>query len=367
MSMAPVDFDCHIYWMVLGISALRDRWLARPAVRAKLGRMPVGRHVADAHARRLFGLVAGFAQSQMLAAALDLGIFERLTNGPMSETALADALALDPRGFAAIVQALRAMTLIESRPGGRIALTIDGLVVATDPGIAAMVDHNRLLYADLTDPVAMLRAPGSGRIAGFWPYGGSTGDPTRYAALMAVSQNLVVGALLDAVDFSRFNHVMDVGGGDGSALAAIADRYAPRQLTLVDLPDVLKRARNRLASSHPAIAMAPAGPALALPAGADAITLVRVLHDHDDGSARALLRKAADALGSGGTLIIAEPVAHQGNDPQAAYFAAYFAAMGSGRLRSRRQIVGLIEEAGLRHRPRRGTRSFLADVIVALR
>jgi demethylspheroidene O-methyltransferase len=344
---------------------MRDRWLARPTVRVALAKIPVGRWIADAHARRLFGLVAGFAQSQMLTAALELGVFDRLAGGPIEEDALAEALSLDPRGHVALLQALRAMHLIESRSGGSIALTIDGLVVATDPGIRAMIAHNRLLYADLQNPAAMLRAPGTGRVAAFWPYAGSAGRWTDYAALMAASQDLVLGALLDAVDFNRFEHVVDVGGGDGSVLAAVADRYPSPRLTLVDLPDVLDRARVRLAETHPTIMLVVGGGALPLPRGADAITLVRVLHDHDDDPARALLRKAADALAPNGRLIVAEPVAHRGNDPQAAYFAAYFAAMGSGRLRSRQQIESLLGEAGLHPTRLKGGKSFLVDVILA--
>ena len=68
--------------------------------------------------------------------------------------------------------------------------------------------------------------------------------------------------------------------------------------------------------------------------------------------ARTLLARVASALPRGGRVIIAEPMARTGRrDPQTAYFAAYFAAMQSGRLRSLPEIQALLREAGFgRHR-----------------
>jgi hypothetical protein len=46
----------------------------------------------------------------------------------------------------------------------------------------------------------------------------------------------------------------------------------------------------------------------ALPFGADAISLVRVLYDHSDDTVRMLLAKVHAALPDGGRLIVAEPM-----------------------------------------------------------
>lgn len=344
---------------------LRDRFLSRSDVRARLGRFPIGRQVADRHARRLFELVAGFAQSQMLAAALELGLFDRLADGPAGRAAIDAQLNLERRGADALVQALLAMALIERR-GERLALTIDGWVVATDPGLQAMIRHNRLLYADLGDPVAMLRHPGSGKLGAFWPYeDAAAGDAPGYSELMTRSLAMVSDAALAATDFSRFAHVMDVGGGEGMFLERVAG-ISEAQLTLVERPAVLARARARLERQDLArrISLVAATPEASYPGGADAICFLRVLHDHDDDSAVQLLTGAAKALARDGTVIIAEPVALAPPDPQAAYFAAYFAAMGSGRLRSRNDLRKLLRQAELVP-IRGGSRSMLCNVMLA--
>lgn len=87
-----------------------------------------------------------------------------------------------------------------------------------------------------------------------------------------------------------------------------------------------------------------------LPAGYDVMTLVRVLHDHDDAPANQLLRNIAAALPPGGRLVIAEPMAEtKGAETIGdAYFGLYLWAMGSGRPRSARAIRAMLKSAGFR-------------------
>jgi demethylspheroidene O-methyltransferase len=85
-----------------------------------------------------------------------------------------------------------------------------------------------------------------------------------------------------------------------------------------------------------------------LPGGADLVTLVRVAHDHPDADVKALLRNIHDALPAGGTLLLAEPMAQQADSPAQgdAYFHFYLLAMGSGRLRTAKELGELMQAAG---------------------
>ena len=82
--------------------------------------------------------------------------------------------------------------------------------------------------------------------------------------------------------------------------------------------------------------------------GADLISLVRILHDHDDDAALDLLRNIRRAIPAHGALIIAEPLAGtRGAEPVGgAYFAFYLLAMGSGKARSFAEISHLLQGAG---------------------
>ena len=85
-----------------------------------------------------------------------------------------------------------------------------------------------------------------------------------------------------------------------------------------------------------------------LPEGADIVSLVRVIHDHDDADVMVLLRAIRCALPENGTLLIAEPMAGiRGTEAIGdAYFAFYLLAMGSGRPRSSERLREMLGDAG---------------------
>ena len=58
-----------------------------------------------------------------------------------------------------------------------------GAAIHADPGIVAMIRHHHLLYADLADPLALLRREGGGgALSGFWPYAeGQAGGVSDYS------------------------------------------------------------------------------------------------------------------------------------------------------------------------------------------
>ena len=78
------------------------------------------------------------------------------------------------------------------------------------------------------------------------------------------------------------------------------------------------------------------------------MTLVRVLHDHDDARVRTLLAAVRRALPSGGRLVVAEPMAATpGAEAMGdAYFGFYLLAMGRGQPRSAERLTALLVEAG---------------------
>ena len=78
------------------------------------------------------------------------------------------------------------------------------------------------------------------------------------------------------------------------------------------------------------------------------MSLVRILHDHDDATVRALLRAVRACLPPGGTLLIAEPLAATpGAEPVGdAYFGFYLMAMGRGRPRRAEELAAMLADSG---------------------
>jgi demethylspheroidene O-methyltransferase len=353
-------------WLDLGLDrllALRDRLVASPRFRRGAAAFPLTRPIARRRARALFDLCAGFVYSQVLLAAVRLRLPEILAEGPQTAAALSPRLGLSPDATARLLAAAEALGLVARRGRDRFGLGSLGAALVGDPGIAAMVEHHAMLYADLRDPVALLRGERVATELGrYWPYAdkdslADLGDAqvAPYTGLMSASQALVAGEVLDAYRLDRHRCLLDVGGGDGTFLTAAARRVPGLRLMLFDLPPVADRARARLAAAGlSARATCHGGSFLddALPEGADVISLVRVVHDHDDDAALALLRAARRALPSDGTLLLAEPMAGtRGAESVGAYFGFYLLAMGSGRPRTPDELGALLRAAGFaRHR-----------------
>lgn len=369
----------------------RHRVVAQPGFQRWAAAFPLTRPVARRHARELFDLVAGFVYSQVLLACVRLKLFERLAAGPVSESALAGQLQLGDEALQRLLAAAAALELVERRPGGRVALGRLGAPMVGNQAVAAMVEHHATLYADLADPLALLQRQGRSRMAGYWPYVAyaqpEAGDPAtaelaapaalspervaEYSALMSASQPLVTDEVLAAYDFRGHRHLLDVGGGEGSFVAAVARRAPGLRFTLFDLPAVAERAQARFTlQGLGGRAQAAGGDFFRdpLPAGADIVTLVRVAFDHPDERVLALLRNVRRALPPGGTLLLAEPMSGvPGVEAMGdAYFGMYLLAMGRGRPRTAAALSALLQAAGFPQVRRLPTRMPLqAGVLIA--
>jgi demethylspheroidene O-methyltransferase len=347
--------------MTEDVPAWRGGWLnrlvARPGFQEWASRFPLTRGRARRDGAELFDLVQGFVKSQALMALVELDVFRRLRAGPQAAETLGRALDIAPERLTVLLQAGAALGLLKRRRDGRYALARRGAALMGVPGLDAMIRHHRAFYADLSDPVALLRGPGQTELSQFWPYVfGAQGDvapdvAATYSDLMAQSQRLVAQDTLRAVSFRDVSRLLDVGGGTGAFLAEVGGAWPQLQLDLFDLPQVAPAARDRFAAAGLAArATVHCGSFRTdpLPRGADAVSLVRVLYDHGDGTVAALLSAVFDALPPGGRLVISEPMSG-GARPEVSgdvYFAFYTMAMQTGRVRSAERIAELCGDAG---------------------
>ncbi|CAO4141844.1 methyltransferase [Methylorubrum extorquens] len=361
--------------------AFRNRTVASPGFQRWAAGFPLTRRIARRNTRALFDLCAGFVYAQVLFACVRLDLFTLLRDGPLAPEALARQLDLSTDRALTLLKAAASLDLITRLPDGRFALADLGAALIGNPSVAAMIEHHAMLYADLADPVALLRGgAGPTRLGGYWPYAeageaAQLGSDTvaAYSGLMAASQALIADDVLDALPLGDRACLMDVGGGEGVFLAQAARRHPGLALRLLDLPPVAERAGAQLTAEGLSDRVTCLGRSFlgaSLPEGADAITLVRVVHDHDDAVALALLRAAHAALSPGGLLAIAEPMAGTpGAEPVGdAYFGFYLLAMGSGRPRTADESTAMLTQAGfneIRERPTR--RPLLARLITAKR
>lgn len=319
-------------------------------------RVPVLQLVATRRAKSLFDLVAGFSYSQIVQAAVESGLLDHLFHGPKNAAAIGIATGLSEAAALRLLRAAAALDLAEEAAADQWVLGQQGAVLHANPGAQAMVRHHHLLYADLADPMALLRADRSRptALSDFWTYARNEPRPGRsaaeYSELMAVSQAMVGREIRATYNFGRHRSVLDIGGGHGRFAMQLADSHRQLRIGLFDLPEVVVQATAQLEAAkltnriavHPGDFFRDG-----IPLGYDCHTLVRILHDHDDNRAAELLAASRRALAPGGHLVIAEPMAGiPGAEAVQAYFEMYLWAMGSGRPRFPQEIGTMLREAG---------------------
>lgn len=370
-SAAPTLRDRVLGW--------RDRLLARPGFHRWAADFPLTRPIARRQAAAVFDLCAGFAYTQTLTACVRLDLFALLAEGPRTVEEIAAHGSLPRDGTVRLLRAASALHLVQPRSGGRYGLGRLGAPIAGEPGLARMIAHNALLYDDLADPLAVLRGRTDARLARHYPYaaandGGSGGalvesDVAEYSALMAATVAPLADEVLDAYALGAHTHLLDVGGGDGAFVERVAERHAHLALTLFDLPAVATRARARLARTAAAPRVTVVGgdfTTAELPAGADVVSLVRIVLDHDDATVLALLRRVRAALPRGGAVLVAEPLAGGRLATVGdVYFGWYLRAMGRGRARDLAEHAALLEAAGFAAPRRLGTRYPMHAAVLA--
>ncbi|MBP0614013.1 methyltransferase [Jiella mangrovi] len=350
---------------------IRERWrnyrnskLADSSFQRGAANFWLTRNIARRNSRRLFDLVAGFVYSQALAAGVELDLFDHLSRGPRTLAEIAAATGLTQDSARRLLLALEAIDLIEiddSEDEIVYALGSLGAALVANPGAKAMIRHHRDVYHDLGDPVALLKGENKDtRLSKLWPYAAAPGgtppegaDVAAYTDLMAQSQDLVAEEVLASYDLSWAERMLDLGGGDGRFLRKVAERHPDIELHLLDLPEVAKIAKTRIGDTR-------FGRRIHVHEGNffedpypegkfDLVSLVRILHDHDDAEAVALLTRAREALHPGGVVMVAEPMAGSRDSAAIAhtYFGFYLLAMGRGRPRTPDEIGRLMNAAGL--------------------
>jgi demethylspheroidene O-methyltransferase len=339
--------------------AARDRLLESPRFQLFAARFPLTRGLAARRARQCFDLCAGFVYSQVLFACVKLDLFRRVARRPLTLDEIAGETGLSLDAARRLVLAAVSLELLEARPGARYGLGQLGAAMRGNPGVTAMIEHHALFYADMADPVALLRGEaGPTQLSRYWPYA-VVDDPSAlpsgavgaYTDLMAASQSFIAADVIASYDLTRHARILDVGGGDGTFLRAVAKAAPKTALSLFDLPAVVEAAEPRFSAAGLASRVTLVGGSFttdSLPRGADLITLVRVAHDHDDEVVEVLLAKAFQALEPGGKLLIAEPMAgpKEAATFADAYFGFYLLAMGSGRARPPAELKAMLARAG---------------------
>jgi hypothetical protein len=293
--------------------------------------------------------------------AATLGVADHLARGVGTAAELASATGADAGALDRLLGHLVTVGVLRREAADRYALTDLGEALRDDhpSGVRAVLDIEGALGRGDLSLVHLLHSLRTGGPCfpelydrAFWE--DVAADPRRtagYDACMGADVSAWAPAVVAALDWARFEHVVDVGGGDGTLLTALLRAHAGLRGTVLDQPATAEAARAALAAAGLADRAAASGGSFfdPLPPGGDAYLLCAVLHDWDDEAATAILSRCAEAAG-GGTVVVVEKTGPGGESPSTTMDLRVLAYFG-GRERTVPDLRRLAERAGL------GTRS----------
>jgi hypothetical protein len=261
-------------------------------------------------------LITGYRRTECLATAVGLGLFDSLHSSSATAGELADETGANAQHLKRLLRALVAMGVLIEDGDGRFSSTELGALFTGDglgPAVRLFLSEpQRRAWSRLEDSVRTGQR-GFDLEHGMRDWDFYATHPELGALFDAGMRSLTgpsAPAIVAAHDFSTYSAVADVGGGDGTLLAAILDAYPRLRGILFDRPTVIERAVQRLAGAGLAHRCATvAGDFLEeVPGGADAYVMKWILHDWEDSDARRILANCRRAMNGGSDLILVERV-----------------------------------------------------------
>ena len=302
--------------------------------------------------------VADYIVPFAIRVASDLGIADHLADGERTADELAAATGSHAGALARLLRVLARKGVFAETAPGTFALTPMAEVLRTDHPMS-LRHALSLVAADLRawahfDHSVKTGEPAFEHVHGMrvWDYfARHPGAGERFDRGMAVVTQPELRATLAAYDWSVFEHVADVGGGNGAFLAGVLARCPRMRGTLFDLPHVIAGAADVLVAAGVAERCTlDAGSFFdRVPAGADAYVLKRILYGWDDERAVAILRAVRAAMPPTARLLIVEPVVLLGPGSRLVAMAdLMMLAVDGGRARTPDELGALLAQAELR-------------------
>jgi len=300
----------------------------------------------------------GYWLSKALFCAARAGVADRLENGPRPVDALAASAEVDAENLHRVLRALASVGIFTETEPGVFGLTPRAeFLRASHP---ASMKHFALMVGDDLFEVwcDLFHAVQTGGSAVEKRFGrdffAEIGRDLRKSHVFDRAMQEIHGGETDLMlahyDFGRHQHVLDVGGGNGSTLRGLLGAHAHLRGTLFDLPPVAENARRQLAEvPDVALRVALEGGSFFddIRARADCVVLRHILHDWDDEKSTTILQSSKRALTPGGSLLVVEKVITPGNDPSFAKLLDLNMMAIGGKERTEAQYRSLLARAGL--------------------
>jgi O-methyltransferase domain/Dimerisation domain len=278
-----------------------------------------------AAAAKLLELIFIQRISQAIHVAAALGIADLIADEPKSAEQLAQATGVQAASLRRVMRTLAGFGVFAEEGADRFALTPIGEFLKA--GVLGSLRPAALFFGGEDAAQAeglLLHCVKTGETAYEKLYGKSDAlferfqkDPVAaelFNATMTGFSTLHLTGVLDAYDFSTIKKLVDVGGGHGRNIAEILKRHPKMRGVLFDMPHAFEGGKKTIAQAgfSDRCEVVSGDFFKAVPNGADAYLLSRVIHDWDDKTSIAILKIVRNAIAPDGRLLLLETMLRPG-------------------------------------------------------
>jgi hypothetical protein len=266
----------------------------------------------------LMQLLSGAWVTQSIATAARLGIPDALAAGPRTVDEIAAKVGADRGATKRLLRMLGGIGVFTAENGRYGLNAVSERLREETPGSLKhmfIAETDGVHWRSWEKVVDAVRTglprpkPVFGKAA-FDYYSEHQDEGEQFGRAMANISGFAAKSVLDSYDFGGLKTIMDVGGGNGSMVRTILEKYPQARGIVADLPYIEEQANAAIAAAGLAgrCRFEPTDFFKAVPSGADGHVLKFILHDWNDDECVQILRNCRAAIAPGGRLMVLEVI-----------------------------------------------------------
>ena len=305
-------------------------------------------------------MIFGKWVSMSLSVAARLRIADHLANGPRSVEELSRATTTHQPSLYRLMRALASVGVFRSNDQEQFELTEVGALLRSGiPGsMRGVADYCGEMWSWRAWE-SMQHSIETGETAFDSVFGESVFEYlSKHPEESAVFNEGMTGfsgtaalAIIETYDFSRFQSIIDIGGGHGHLLASILREFVKLRGAVFDSTHVVKGSHDTFHKFGVADRAESIGGDFfrEVPAGFDAYLLKHIIHDWNDNDCGRILQTIRRASSAGTTLLIFEMVIPPGDEPHPGKLLDLeMLVVASGQERTATEYQSLLSANGFR-------------------
>lgn len=307
--------------------------------------------------KKMLQLLSSLWVTRAVGSFARLGLADVMETGAQDHSAIAKARGLVPDRVYRLLRALSTVGIVAEAERGRFVLTPLGRLLSSNSPdtIRTTAIYLNDYFADMWMHIDDALA---GNVTGFEALKGRPfftwlaqhpDEAKRFNRMMFEVHGPETPAIVAAYDFSPFQHIVDIGGGNGALISAILAAYPGRRATLFDMAEAIDAARRGEGGPLPGVSFVAGDVSATAPEGGDVYLIRHLLHDYDDEECIRILGHIRRAMSADARVLVLEaPLPADDSPGPGRWLDLQVMVLCAGRERTVDEYARLFDKVGLR-------------------